>query len=128
MYKTPPLHLASVKGLLSQACRSKSSSTQTTVDRELPKQKHPGLVLTTGPSEAWDHTAVGNPVVCRQFLHSMECITGRSIAVCCCVNSAPHVSWQKLLALVVIQATDNVPPAEPDYLLLCLDSDQLFFA
>ncbi|DBA88790.1 TPA: hypothetical protein ACH3X1_004205 [Trebouxia sp. C0004] len=47
----------------SKACRSKCSSTQTTVDRELPKQKHPGLVLTTGPSEAWDHAAVGNPVV-----------------------------------------------------------------
>ncbi|KAL0055171.1 hypothetical protein WJX82_008147 [Trebouxia sp. C0006] len=55
----------------SKACRSKSSSTQTTVDRELPKQKHPGLVLTTGPSEAWDHTAVGNPVV-RCYLGDNE--------------------------------------------------------
>ena len=45
-------------------------------------------------------------------------------------KSAPHVSWQKLSAPVVIQATDNVPLAAPGYFawILAIVGTSLIFS
>lgn len=54
-----------------QGSGCRCSSAQTVLERELPKNRQPGLVLTVGPAGTWDHAAVGNPVV-RCYLGDNE--------------------------------------------------------